>query len=199
MGQKKEGFVYSICEDAPERTGRKVLIIASVIFIVFFIIGIFFNLSRNNSNFAFTRPFFESLIVFFLACGMFSFFCVLIYSFLTISRASFEVIADLLLSSNAEREVNKKPKRAVNNSCPQELLFFAALFAPANIRDNVLGDMVERYKKDLKLFGKRRAYLLMTVDICRSNYLWIKEAIKGKLLWALKWAGILELIKRIIN
>jgi hypothetical protein len=82
---------------------------------------------------------------------------------------------------------------------PNKLLFIAAIFLPAKIRETSLGDMEEIYKKDVKRFGVKKAKWLMFKDIVVSNYPIMKEFARKSAIKIIKFAGVYEAVRRIIG
>lgn len=88
----------------------------------------------------------------------------------------------------------------VTNKAPRQVLFIAALFLNANIRDVVLGDMEEIYQKDCKrLRSTRMATCLMCKDIFLSLYPLFKYFLWRASLRAFKAIGLYELYRRFIG
>jgi hypothetical protein len=109
-------------------------------------------------------------------------------------------------SQNAIRFIMKlmkstfaKEKQKSIHRTPKNLLFLAAIFLPANIRETSLGDVEELYKKDVKRFGVKKAKWLMFKDIVVSNYPIMKEFARKSAIKIIKFAGVYEAVRRIIG
>jgi hypothetical protein len=92
-----------------------------------------------------------------------------------------------------------KTRGLEKSKLPKNLLFFAAIFLPSNIRETSLGDMEEIYKKDVKRFGVKKAKWLMFKDIVVSNYPIMKEFARKSAIKIVKFAGVYEAVRRIIG
>jgi hypothetical protein len=97
--------------------------------------------------------------------------------------------------------LRSKMKRSLNqrSNSPNNILFIAAIFLPASIRETSLGDMEETYKKDVKRFGVKKAKWLMFKDIVVSNYPIMKEFARKSAIKIIKFAGVYEAVRRIIG
>jgi hypothetical protein len=119
-----------------------------------------------------------------------------LYGVLIISSLYFLIVLmkelSIHLTSNIEKWSNK-------NVTPKNLLFVAAIFLPANIRETSLGDMEEMYKKDVKRFSVKKAKWLMFKDIVVSNYPIMKEFARKSAIKIIKFAGVYEAVRRIIG
>jgi hypothetical protein len=105
---------------------------------------------------------------------------------------SIEYLSDWVIFRN-----EKKPEG--KSFTPHNLLFFAAIFLPATIRETSLGDMEEIYKKDVNRFGVKKAKWLMFKDIVVSNYPIMKEFARKSAINFIKFAGVYEAVRRIIG
>jgi len=73
----------------------------------------------------------------------------------------------------------------------KRMLLMLALFVAPAIRDAVIGDAEERYRRDVEQFGMRQAAWLLRWDVLRTAVLWswrIVEAPALRLLGALRGA-----------
>jgi hypothetical protein len=117
---------------------------------------------------------------------------------LTLSILS--LISVSLYVIKSQKNINlTKARLKTKNKLQKDLLFFAAIFLPANIRETLLGDMEEIYKKDVKRFGVKKAKWLMFKDIVVSNYPIMKEFARKSAIKIIKFAGVYEAVRRIIG
>lgn len=77
----------------------------------------------------------------------------------------------------------------------KNLLFIAGLFYSAKEREIVLGDVEERFKKESKKFGRRKAHALIVRDLLTSIY----PTTKAALVKLFKLATFYAILKRIIS
>jgi hypothetical protein len=77
----------------------------------------------------------------------------------------------------------------------EKLLFIVGLFYSAKEREIALGDVEERFKKESKKFGRRKAHALIVRDFLVDIYPITKTA----LVKLFKWVTFYAILKRIIS
>jgi hypothetical protein len=98
---------------------------------------------------------------------------------------------DFLLFSSKKRKRNSTKRKGLNPS----ILFIAAFIYSSKDRESSLGDLEERFKKDCKVFNRRKAHLIVARDLLVSIY----PTTKAALVKLFKWATFYAILKRIIS
>lgn len=110
------------------------------------------------------------------------------------SSAKGHVPASLAIIDWGLQAVSEEPAPSSTRSF-KTLLFFAALATDRSQRETLLGCIQERFEKEYKLFGERRAYYLMIRDIIKGCGSGLGASVGKIVRTVLKYIGLGGLVR----
>lgn len=110
----------------------------------------------------------------------------------TLTDEQIEAIKELLSSINFE--VNIEAGDEFADKSLDNLLFIAALASPPELREEVLGHLTERYRRDVTRFGEKRAKTLLGRDVVTS---WLSD--RSQFVQTLGEEGMKAIVKYFLS
>ena len=100
-----------------------------------------------------------------------------------------------MVGDNFKPKAEQPMPKPIHKNRRDRLLYIAAFLFPAKDRDFEIGNMIERFNKDKKRFGQKRAIRLLAVDVITSVYPLVKCAAGLIVRTVLRTLGLYKIYK----